>query len=161
MESPTPNPSQIEIMKNYDLPGVAALHAICFEDSWHTELLGKILSAPGTFGLFCRPHGKTMGFVICRSSGQEGEILSLAVAPGVRRNGLGSALLDAAKAHAMTREIEALFLEVAEDNMAARRLYENSGFKIVGRRPRYYRRRYGPSVDALTQRCGLISTDAG
>ena len=148
-------------MKNYDLPGVAALHAICFEDSWHTELLGKILSAPGTFGLFCRPHGKPRGFVICRSSGQEGEILSLAVAPGVRRNGLGSALLDAAKAHAMTREIEALFLEVAEDNMAARRLYENSGFKIVGRRPRYYRRRYGPSVDALTQRCGLISTDAG
>jgi len=159
MESPTPDPVQIEIMKSYDLPGIAALHAICFEDSWHAELLSRILSSPGTFGLFCRPHGKTLGFVICRSSGQEGEILSLAVAPAVRRNGLGGALLDAAKAHAMTYEIEALFLEVAEDNLAARRLYENSGFEIVGRRQHYYRRRYGPSVDALTQRCILMSPE--
>ncbi len=161
MDSPTPEPVQIELMKSYDLPSVAALHAICFEDSWHTELLDRILSAPGTFGLFCRPRGKTVGFVICRSSGQEGEILSLAVAPTVRRNGLGGALLDVAKAHAITREIGALFLEVAEDNIAARRLYENSGFEIVGRRPHYYRRRYGPSVDALTLRCQLNSAEIG
>ncbi len=157
MESPTPDPVQIELMKSYDLPGVAALHATCFEDSWHAELLSKILSAPGTFGLFCRPRGKTIGFIICSSSGQEGEILSLAVAPAVRRNGLGGVLLDAAKTHAITQEIDALFLEVAEDNMAARRLYENSGFEVIGRRPHYYRRRYGPNVDALTQRCRLMS----
>lgn len=159
MESPALDPVRIEMIKNYDLPSIAALHSICFEDSWHTELLSKILSVPGTFGFFCRPNGKTMGFVICRSSGQEGEILSLAVAPTARRNGLGGALLDAAKVHAMTQEIEALFLEVAEDNMAARRLYENSGFEIIGRRPYYYRRRYGSNVDALTQRCRLILPD--
>ena len=154
MDSPSPATLQIEEIKSYDLPAIASLHAICFEDAWHAELLGRILNAPGAFGLF-------MGFVICRSTGEEGEILSLAVAPGLRRNGLGALLLDAAKAQAVKFKIGALFLEVAEDNIAARRLYENSDFSTVGRRPHYYRRRYGPAVDALTLRCKLTSAATG
>ena len=157
MDSLSPDAPPIEKMKSYDLPAIASLHAVCFEDSWHTELLGRILSAPGTFGLFSRPRGKAVGFVLCRSSGQEGEILSLAVAPGLRRNGLGGALLEAAMAQALKQDIEALFLEVAEDNEAARRLYQKFGFATVGRHPNYYRRRYGPSVDALTLRRTLTS----
>ncbi len=155
MDSSSPATLKIEEMKSYDLPSIASLHAICFEDAWHAELLGRILTAPGAFGLFTRPHGKTVGFVICRSAGEEGEILSLAVAPNVRRNGLGGLLLDAAKIQAAKLSIESLFLEVAEDNLAARRLYEKSDFSTVGRRPHYYRRRYGPAVDALTLRCKL------
>ena len=154
MKSPSPDALEIEIeieiVKSYDLPAIASLHAICFEDSWHAELLGRILSARGAFGLFSRPSGKAVGFILCRSSGQEGEILSLAVAPSQRRSGLGSALLKAAITHAGEQAIEALFLEVAEDNAAARQLYQKFGFAIVGRRSKYYRRRYGQSVDALT-----------
>lgn len=155
MDSSSPATLQIEEMKSYDLPSIASLHAICFEDAWHAELLGRILTAPGAFGLFTRPHGKTVGFVICRSTSDEGEILSLAVAPNVRRNGLGGLLLEAAKVQAAKLSIDSLFLEVAEDNLAARRLYEKSDFSTVGRRPHYYRRRYGPAVDALTLRCKL------
>ncbi|MDA0228798.1 MAG: ribosomal protein S18-alanine N-acetyltransferase [Proteobacteria bacterium] len=157
METLSPDAFAIEIVKTYDLPAIASLHAICFEDSWHAELLGRILSAPGAFGFFSRPSGKAVGFILCRSSGQEGEILSLAVAPSLRRSGLGGALLDAAMRHAANQAIEALFLEVAEDNVAARRLYQKFGFAVVGRRPQYYRRRYGPSVDAMTLRFNLKS----
>jgi len=157
MEPAAPATLQIEEMKSYDLPAIAALHAICFEDACHAELLGRILTAPGAFGLFTRPHGKAVGFVLCRSSGQKCEILSLAVAPALRRSGLGGLLLDAAIAKATTFKLATLFLEVAEDNMAARRLYEKFGFSTVGRRAHYYRRRYGPSVDALTLRYKLTS----
>lgn len=155
MDIATPTPLLIEDVKTYDLPAIAALHAVCFEDAWHAELLGRILTAPGAFGLFTRREGKTMGFIICRSTGLEAEILSLAVAPGVRRSGLGAILLNAAKIQATKRDIDALFLEVAEDNLAARGLYEKSEFATVGRRQHYYRRRYGLSVDALTLRCNL------
>ncbi len=161
MNSPSPDTVQIEPMKSYNLPAIAALHAICFEDSWHAELLGRILSAPGAFGLFSRSHERVLGFILCRSSGEEGEILSLAVAPRMRRAGLAGALLEAAKTHAAKAGIEALFLEVAEDNLAARHLYEKFGFVTVGRRPHYYRRRYGPSIDAITLRCELSSDTSG
>ena len=157
MKLPSPDALKIGIVKSYDLPAIASLHAICFEDSWRAELLGRILSARGAFGLFSRPSGKALGFILCRSSGQDGEILSLAVAPGLRRKGLGGALLEAAMTYAAEQTIEALFLEVAEDNLAARHLYQKFGYAIVGRRSKYYRRRYGPSVDALTLRCKLKS----
>jgi len=157
MKSPSPNTLEIEIVKSYDLPAIASLHAMCFEDAWHTEFLGRILSARGAFGLFSCPSGKALGFILCRSSGQDGEILSLAVAPGLRRKGLGGVLLEAAMTYAAEQTIEALFLEVAEDNLAARHLYQKFGYAIVGRRSKYYRRRYGPSVDALTLRCKLKS----
>ena len=61
-------------------------------------------------------------------------------------------------AQALKQDIEALFLEVAEDNEAARSLYQKFSFATVGRRPNYYRRRYGPSVAALTLRRTLTST---
>jgi ribosomal-protein-alanine N-acetyltransferase len=45
-----------------------------------------------------------------------------------------------------------LFLEVAEDNTVAQRLYTAYGFAMVGRRPDYYRTRHGPPIAALTLR---------
>ena len=90
--------------------------------------------------------------MLCRARGTEGEILSLGVAPDARRAGIGRALVEAAIIHAAPRGIRALFLEVAVDNEAARRLYQGLNFLQVGRRTAYYQRRLGPSVDALTLR---------
>ena len=42
-----------------------------------------------------------------------------------------------------------MFLEVAETNTAAIRLYEAAGFKVMGRRPNYYLEENGRRVDAL------------
>ena len=47
------------------------------------------------------------------------------------------------------RRVRRLYLEVAEDNESARRLYATYEFVQVGRRDGYYRRRDG-SVAALT-----------
>ena len=41
-----------------------------------------------------------------------------------------------------------IFLEVAENNEAACKLYANQGFKVFGKRDRYYRQKLG-RVDAL------------
>ena len=138
-----------------DLPAISALHAVCFEDAWRTDLLRRILDAPRAFGLSVREDGEVIGFVLFRGASDEGEILSLAVTPSRRREGLGHALLDAAFERAAGLGITGLFLEVAEDNHAARNLYGALGFRQVGRRAGYYRRRLGPSVDALTLRLDM------
>ena len=46
-------------------------------------------------------------------------------------------------------EARKVFLEVAEDNAAARALYAKLGFQEIGRRRAYYKRP-GGAVDALT-----------
>lgn len=143
---------------DHDLEAIAKLHAACFEEAWQPHLMRRILSGSGAFGLCARYDSRVAGFVLCRSAAFEGEILSLAVAPKLRRKGVGRALLEAAIEEAGTLGIESFFLEVAEDNEAARSLYEGSNFSQVGRRRGYYRRRLGPSVDALTLRRQLVES---
>ncbi len=48
--------------------------------------------------------------------------------------------------------VEALWLEVAEDNDPARALYKGCGFQSVGRRAGYYLRGDGTRRDAVVMR---------
>jgi ribosomal-protein-alanine N-acetyltransferase len=56
-----------------------------------------------------------------------------------RRKGIGTLLLRAALDDAQAGGARRAFLEVRESNNAAQAMYDRLGFKITGRRPRYYR----------------------
>ena len=98
--------------------------------------------------------GSAVGFLLVRAVADEAEILTLGVAPDRRRVGVGGSLLSAATRFLMEQGVRRLFLEVAVDNDAARRLYEARGFATVGRRPAYLP---GPAGarDALVMACAL------
>ncbi len=64
----------------------------------------------------------------------------LAVDPGARGTGLGTAVVHALAVAGQARGASALWLQVVEANAAARRLYERHGFRTVGR----YHYRTGP-----------------
>jgi ribosomal-protein-alanine N-acetyltransferase len=119
-----------------DTAPLAALHAASFSDPWDAPSLRTMLTAPGAFA-FHHPDG----FVVARTAAGEAEILTLAVAPPARGKGLGRALLTAAIAEAKKMGAEAMFLEVASDNVAALALYAGLGFAKVGMRKGYYRGR--------------------
>ena len=89
------------------------------------------------------------GYVVAWFVLDEGEVANLAVAAGARRQGIGSALLDAAIRESTERGVTTLYLEVRESNQPARRLYASHGFEEVSRRKRYYR---APVEDALILR---------
>ncbi len=54
----------------------------------------------------------------------------LFVKPEARDRGVGAALLDGAKQHAVTCGASGMFLETAHGNRAAQRLYESAGWKL-------------------------------
>lgn len=115
---------------------LAAIHAACFPpaERWDAIALATLSAQPGAVALL-DPAG---GFVLLRVAADEAEILTLAVLPGLRRQGRGRALLRAAGARAAALGAGALFLEVAPGNAAARALYAAEGFRPVGRRRGYY-----------------------
>ena len=98
--------------------------------------------------------GETAGFILCRVAADEAEVLTLAVAPPVRRRGVAGALLDRGMAVALAAGARAVFLEVATDNPGAEALYRGRGFAEVGRRPAYFSRA-GGAVAALIMRLDL------
>jgi len=138
-----------------DAAAAAALHLRCFDDAWQSDLIARVLGTPGGYGFLARSKGVAIGFSLCRSAAGEGEILTLCVDPLSRRRGIGRGLLEASINEARRRHLDALFLEVAEDNAGAQRLYSAFGFIRVGLRPAYYHFSSGHSVDALTLRCTL------
>ena len=81
----------------------------------------------------------------------EAEILTLATLAGQRRLGAGRALVQEILVQAAALGAGALFLEVAQTNVAARALYTGLGFLEIGRRERYYPGPVGP-IDALVLR---------
>ncbi len=119
-----------------EAPALATLHAQAFppEEAWGPDAMVLMLDMPGAFGLW-RPDA---GLVLARVVLDEAEILTLAVVPAARRQGLGATLLAAALAEAARRGATAMLLEVAKANQPARALYAAQGFTQVGLRRRYY-----------------------
>jgi [ribosomal protein S18]-alanine N-acetyltransferase len=98
------------------------------------------------------------GFILFRSMADEGEILSLAIRPELRRRGLAGKLLKHALLFMGELCVRHVFLEVSAANRAAITFYRRSGFKIVGVRPRYYMSPGGTQHSALVFRITLSPT---
>ncbi len=128
---------------------LAAIHGAAFppREAWGEDAISLQLALPGTFGLI----DERGGMLLSRIAADEAEVLTLAVAPEVRRQGVATALLRAAKAHAAAHGAKSVFLEVATGNAGALALYRRAGFVEVGRRRRYY----ADSSDALVLRTDL------
>ena len=121
-----------------------------FSDPWSTQDFTDCVS----FALFHVAEGEgggdsVAGYVVALDAADEGEILNLAVAPTLRRSGLGRALVEDMLDELVGRGVRQVYLEVRESNAPARALYAAHGFREVGRRKQYYRR---PVEDAIVLR---------
>ena len=81
---------------------------------------------------------KITGFIAFRSAGGVGEILNLAVDRAALRQQTGTSLVQAALAQMRTEGTEEVALEVNENNLPAQGLYLKTGFKVLGRRKKFY-----------------------
>jgi [ribosomal protein S18]-alanine N-acetyltransferase len=104
------------------------------DQRWSAASVAGTLGAPGTVALLAAD-----ACAILRATGDEAEILTLAVLPPARRRGVAARLVRACLAEAAGDGAVRVHLEVAGSNPAARALYLAAGFVETGRRPGYYR----------------------
>lgn len=147
----------IETLRTADIDVVAKLHARCFYDSWDATMIRQVLDMPGAFGFVARRpgYGSIIGFALARIAIDECELLSLGVAAEHRAQGIGARLLAKTIDRAEDDRARWFFLEVAEDNGPAIKLYRGRGLTEVGRRPDYYENADGSRTNAFTMRCAL------
>jgi [ribosomal protein S18]-alanine N-acetyltransferase len=125
---------------------LATLHHAAFTTPrpWSEAEIAGLMQGAGVFCL-----GDTRGFVMGRAIAGEAEVLTLAVAPDHRRQGVARGLMQAFAAHALQASAETAFLEVAADNVAAIALYLSLGYTQAGRRKGYFETPAGSRIDAL------------
>lgn len=136
---------------------LSRLHAACFTTPrpWTEAEFAGFLSNRLVF-LLTEPGGFLLGRVIA----DEAEVLTIAVDPARRREGIGARLMEAFLTESARRGATSAFLEVAEGNIPARALYTLSGFTESGRRRGYYTTPDGRPDDAILMTCGLAVREA-
>ncbi len=120
-----------------DLPAVVAIERRAFPAPWSLAMFVLELSKPAGVCLVAAEGDQIVGYVICSRHDRVWHLMDLAVAPDRRREGIGSALVQA-MLDSLPGADEQVTLEVRPSNEAAIAMYERFGFKSAGVRPRYY-----------------------
>lgn len=125
---------------------LANLHAQTFTvpRPWTAEEFKDLLADQNIF-LCTEPNGFLLGRVVAG----EAELLTLAVAPDHRRQGIANRLMTDFIHNARLKGGEDAFLEVSRDNTGAKALYCAHDFLETGVRKNYYEKHNGPRVDAI------------
>jgi ribosomal-protein-alanine N-acetyltransferase len=145
-------PFRIRRAEGADVSALTNIERRCFSDPWSEAGIRESIQSETTIALVAENLEGELGYLMARLSGEEGEILNLAVLPGHRRQGVGRRLLEQGLALLIGSGVREAYLEVRESNLAARDLYLGFGFRPVGMRPHYYR---NPAEDALVLRARL------
>ena len=121
-----------------DAAAIAAIHAVSFQRGWSEDEFLRLTADRSVVAHRATVGGTLIGFILSRITGDEAEILSVAVAPRWRGRACARALLDLHLRRLAGLGARAVFLEVGENNTPACRLYRRAGFYEVGRRQGYY-----------------------
>ena len=121
------------------------LHKQCFPDRpWSASEFADLKKSG------CEIVASENGFIVWRVACDEAEIITIGVAPEMRRSGIAETMIILMEQELKKSRVVNVFLEVSEVNYPAKKLYEKYGFKPAGKRPKYY-----DGTDAIIMRKDL------
>lgn len=137
----------LRAMSQDDLPQVLAIERQAFTEPWSKQaFLGELGQACSRAWVALTENDQVAGFIIIWITEETCQIVTMAVLPEFRHQGLGRAMLSHALEHSQRQGACEWWLEVRASNVAAQSLYHYLGFVPTGRRQGYYT---GPREDAI------------
>ena len=109
-----------------------------FDDFWTPSILKSELENENSKYIVAKDNEEIVGFAGFLILPDDVEITNIITKKIERKKGIGSLLLEKLIEMAKETKKSNISLEVNENNIAARNLYENFGFEIVGIRKKYY-----------------------
>ena len=140
----------IRLLTEADARACAQLDRDVFgKEAWPPGIFTEQLRSPWIrgWGLDGDHQLDAVGIV---ATGIEAEILTIAVRPHRRRQGIATEILEHLLTEARDAGSAECFLEVRAKATGTHALYRSVGFTVVGRRANYY-----PNDDALIMKCDL------
>lgn len=136
----------ISLMKEEEIPQVAALEQACFSEPWTEQGLRESYVRPEYLFVTATEEDQVVGYAGLYQVLDEGDITNIAVLPSAREKGIGTALTRALIEAGEQRNIQVFTLEVRVGNASAIHIYEKLGFVSAGVRKGFYEK---PKEDAL------------
>jgi ribosomal-protein-alanine N-acetyltransferase len=135
-------------MQPSDMRAVMSLEAISHSHPWTQGNFLDSLTA-GHWAYCIRPEMTAKaelpsnfpalwGYCILYPAVDELHLLNITIDPVLRRNGVGSRVMQAIEGIAIQQKMSRIILEVRPSNIPAVKLYEHMGYAIIGVRRAYY-----------------------
>jgi ribosomal-protein-alanine N-acetyltransferase len=121
-----------------DARTLAAIEAEAAHDPWSEAALAATLATPACRAWVARDGERATGHLVTTLAGDVADVVTIAVRPTRRRQGIAAALLATAERSWRAAAVCEAFLEVRRSNTGARALYGGRGWVEVGARSGYY-----------------------
>ncbi|RWG85368.1 peptidase C39 family protein [Mesorhizobium sp.] len=134
-------PAEIRKARASDVDDLAAIEKAVFSgDRLSRRSFRQFIERETAEMLVAENDGRVAGYavVLFRKGSGVARLYSIAVGPFFGNLGIGRQLLAAAEEAAYEHDRMMLRLEVREDNQRAIRIYEQAGYRKIGREPDYY-----------------------
>ncbi len=142
-------PVEIRPYRDGDFPGVHQLEMAGGHEAYRSAVFVRQMAIlfPATF-LVANHDDETAGYIVgaqVHDQSREAWILRIGVRTDLRRNGIGSAILEALLELLRNRQCTSVRLTVSPRNVAAAALYAKAGFRQEHLYPAYF----GPGEDRI------------
>lgn len=118
-----------------NISDIAMIEKACFSTAWTEESIADSIANESSYFNIAYADNQPAGYMSMQVCCGEGDIMRVAVLPDFRRFGIGRALLTECFS---VNKLDAVFLDVRENNVPAIKLYESFGFEKIGVRKNYY-----------------------
>lgn len=135
-----------------DMPAVLRIERASFGQPWTEDEFLRCLKQRNCIGLVAVRSDQAIGFVLYETLQDKLRVLNLAVDPGERRSGAGTALVRKLQDKLQRGRRERLILLVRERNLDAQLFFRAVGLRAVKVLRRYYR---DEDEDAIGMRYAL------
>lgn len=124
-----------------DLPRLSEIDQACFPAgvAYSREELAGFIAHRSSRTWVAEENGQIIGFLVAnRQPARVGHIITIDILEGSRRQGAGTELMGVAEKWARKANVQIIYLETAEDNLAAQAFYEGRSYRKVEKIDRYY-----------------------
>jgi ribosomal-protein-alanine N-acetyltransferase len=137
---------QLQRPLSEELPQIVELDQLCLGGLWTLDGYQRELDNPKTGLLSLTLNDNQLNLPLIIGCGcfwsilEEAHITLLMIHPQYRGKGLGNLLLYSLLKEAVIKGLERATLEVKDSNLKAISLYKKFGFKVAGKRKKYYQK---------------------
>jgi ribosomal-protein-alanine N-acetyltransferase len=124
-----------------DLPTLSRIDQVCFPPgiAYSPEVLAGFIGHGFSQTWVAEDKSSIVGFLVAsREPERVGHIITIDILQGARRRGLGTRLMNVAEEWARKGRLQLIYLETADDNVAAHSFYESLGYHKVEKVEEYY-----------------------
>lgn len=108
------------------------------KEAWPRRYFLELHGECRSFFFVAKVRGRLAGYALACPDKRNAELVSLAVHPDYRRQGVAAALMRHTLSALSATDVQRVELTVRTSNTAAARLYRSFGFRRVRLVPRYY-----------------------